>query len=579
MDIKDQRLLRLSHDHESMNRDVSIIDMLLLELDAILNSDFGAKKYGGSRKYPSRQIRQLQQQISSFKDTIETVSDSRHQEVSPWACLHHLLWVSRKQSRLPENLWEAIGIIGDVIVQSQVLEFQMRSQESFRTRLGPHLIDLYRLVLEFSASYLRYTSGKLMHKSLTVMRFQIRFQDCLREIDVARSKLYREAEHLDLESRLRGDSFSFKAPEQRREDSYLDLESRLRIAPSSLKFREELLQLLSKQVTSLQEEINENQRKEISRWLSNVSYGAHHQSIAQRVQEITGKWFFESPEFQNWYLSSDSAILWLRGEPGSGKTMLASMIIEDIKTRTVQQETSLAYFYCAEAAPERSDSAEILRCIVRQLSFCDVGRPLRAATLEAYSRKRTEAEEQRVSLEKLNIDECVKVIVALLKDDPAFIILDGLDECERTHQEEILGALQLMIEESSITVKIVLSSRDESPIRKALVDFPGLYFSSMDVQPPSTLTPTDIKLYVESEIERVIQTKRLLGGRASKSLRNQLINTLVAESQGLNSVIYLYLQVQILCASRTEQDVKMALRRLPQDLHSLLDEIYKRIRE
>jgi NACHT domain len=205
--------------------------------------------------------------------------------------------------------------------------------------------------------------------------------------------------------------------------------------------------------------------------------------------------------------------------------VLTSRIIDHVQTKTLQQETGLAYFYCARAEPERSDAAEILRCIVRQLSFCDVGRPLRAAALEAYSRKRMEADEQRVSLEKLNVDECVKIIVALLKDDPAFIILDGLDECERTQKQEILHALQLIIEESPMMVKIVLSSRDEYFIRVVLVGFPGLYISSIESQ------ALDIELYIEAQIQRALQTKRLLGGRATRPLINQIANTLGAKPQ------------------------------------------------
>ena len=207
--------------------------------------------------------------------------------------------------------------------------------------------------------------------------------------------------------------------------------------------------------------------------------------------------------------------------------MLISNIIDHVQTHVSQQEAGLAYFYCAIAEPERSDAAEILRSIVRQLSFCDVGRPVRAAALEAYSQKRTEADEQRVPLEKLNIDECVKIIVALLKDDPAFIILDGLDECERTQHQEILHALQVIIEESPMIIKIVLSSRDEISIREVLLGFPGLYISSIEPKPL-----TDIQLYVEAKIQRAIVTKRLLGGRATRPLINQIVNTLVAKSHG-----------------------------------------------
>jgi hypothetical protein len=64
-------------------------------------------------------------------------------------------------------------------------------------------------------------------------------------------------------------------------------------------------------------------RRKIFDWLSSVRYKVQHLTERKNRLPESGRWMFESPEYQNWMESSISGTLWLHGMPGCGKTKLA----------------------------------------------------------------------------------------------------------------------------------------------------------------------------------------------------------------------------------------------------------------
>ena len=73
----------------------------------------------------------------------------------------------------------------------------------------------------------------------------------------------------------------------------------------------------------IEDGLQENERQEILKWLSSQPYIAHHEEVYRKVIKDTGLWLLQHPQFLEWQRSSASAILWLRGIPGSGKSCLS----------------------------------------------------------------------------------------------------------------------------------------------------------------------------------------------------------------------------------------------------------------
>ena len=72
----------------------------------------------------------------------------------------------------------------------------------------------------------------------------------------------------------------------------------------------------------LEESYSEHDRLSILSWLSPIPYRQHHEKAYSEVLEGTGSWFLQDSEYIRWRDCDTSAMLWLHGIPGSGKSKL-----------------------------------------------------------------------------------------------------------------------------------------------------------------------------------------------------------------------------------------------------------------
>ncbi|RYP68408.1 hypothetical protein DL771_006672 [Monosporascus sp. 5C6A] len=68
---------------------------------------------------------------------------------------------------------------------------------------------------------------------------------------------------------------------------------------------------------------------EVLDWITPVDYGPQQSDFLRRRQPGTGKWLLDSEEYQNW-LNASKQTLFYPGIPGAGKTILASIVIDDL---------------------------------------------------------------------------------------------------------------------------------------------------------------------------------------------------------------------------------------------------------
>jgi hypothetical protein len=195
----------------------------------------------------------------------------------------------------------------------------------------------------------------------------------------------------------------------------------------------------------------------------------------------------------------------------------------------------IAYFYCArnETEPERANPEEIMRSILKQLSCITSDLPVREPVAKSYEEKRKEADCEGNDLMKLTLKECVDLILALLETNPATIIIDALDECDRRLRPKLLEALDDIIQKSASLVKVFVSSRDDNDIVCQLVNTPNVIIHASD-------NDEDIKRFVECRVDQSIENKTLLSGNVSSDLRNGIIANLTEGAQGMYVVRQAY---------------------------------------
>lgn len=66
-------------------------------------------------------------------------------------------------------------------------------------------------------------------------------------------------------------------------------------------------------------------------------------------------WILDHEGFTNWRRTKESGVLWIKGDPGKGKTMLLCGIIEDLE-KNPGINANLGYFFC-QATDSRINAA------------------------------------------------------------------------------------------------------------------------------------------------------------------------------------------------------------------------------
>ena len=215
-----------------------------------------------------------------------------------------------------------------------------------------------------------------------------------------------------------------------------------------------------------------------------------HEAFTELRQEYpaSGRWILQHRFFRNWkdFRFPHTDLLWINGIPGAGivpsytqisfryitlanigrgKTMIASMIIEEMKTI---DSVDLAFFYCRYNDNQKNSFTNVLRGILVQLiqqnedllSYVyDACCSSSEVTLDSPSRLK--------NLVEMSLRSCSNCCV----------IVDGVDECEEMETKKIiewfLGIIDNIPQHDAATIRLLfISQRDkvtESLLAKAAV--------------------------------------------------------------------------------------------------------------
>ncbi|KAI1526347.1 hypothetical protein PtrSN001A_009972 [Pyrenophora tritici-repentis] len=101
-------------------------------------------------------------------------------------------------------------------------------------------------------------------------------------------------------------------------------------------------------LNNIHDDLQASKRTRIVQWLSPEPYIQHHKQNMQGVLTGTGQWLLADPIFKRWKDDSASSILWLHGIPGSGKSKLVSVVIEEAVARYKAGDSPQpVFFYCS----------------------------------------------------------------------------------------------------------------------------------------------------------------------------------------------------------------------------------------
>ncbi|KAK4229191.1 hypothetical protein QBC38DRAFT_442026 [Podospora fimiseda] len=97
----------------------------------------------------------------------------------------------------------------------------------------------------------------------------------------------------------------------------------------------------------------------------------HRDASAQRHHASSGSWILQEPQFKTWVAGhkGSNAVLYVSGMPGSGKTTLASTVIDYLKSQRDALGGNIGFFYFKYGDEQgcHNSTDAMLRAIIAQL--------------------------------------------------------------------------------------------------------------------------------------------------------------------------------------------------------------------
>ncbi|KAK4062361.1 hypothetical protein Trihar35433_9182 [Trichoderma harzianum] len=289
--------------------------------------------------------------------------------------------------------------------------------------------------------------------------------------------------------------------------------------------------------------------KEVAECLRSLSY----QNIDARKIDIssahptTCNWLFNTEQFQQWCqrteLSSHNGVLWIKGNPGTGKSTLMKHTLQYCEGKLFEKAIVAAHFFNARGDSFEQTPIGMLRSLVYQLILKESSTYERFIPLFRNKRqKHTECAWREPELQDFLLSEI------LVCPKPLVLFVDALDECSESHVRSLVRFLEDLSIKAKMTLNICLSSRH----------YPNI---SMEKH---------LELVVETTSEHNKDIIKYAGDKLTK-IDEQIKTKVLQKASGV--FMWVVLVIEMLNRAYDEGQLE-AMHQLLQEVPSDLDEVF-----
>ncbi|KAF2845553.1 hypothetical protein T440DRAFT_460188 [Plenodomus tracheiphilus IPT5] len=290
-------------------------------------------------------------------------------------------------------------------------------------------------------------------------------------------------------------------------------------------------------------------------WLPAPDPTRNYQNAFKQRQGNTGLWLLHSERYISWKTEAAS-ILWLHGIPGSGKTVLSAIAVQDV-LKSCHDGTSeaVAYFYFDFNDAKTQDNELMLRSIVCQLSY---------QSADVLARLERWLESHEHGQRRPSVTELLDMLREIVQNfSHVYVVLDALDESNRRPQ--LLNILGVLAEGHLDRLHLLVTSRRERDIETSLEN---IVRRENRIGLETDMVDADIRNYVQ---QRLSDDTALSKWAKDIVLRQEIEAALIKGSRGMFRWAACQLDTLGRCRSRA------MLRRSLAELPPTLDKTYDRI--
>ena len=291
----------------------------------------------------------------------------------------------------------------------------------------------------------------------------------------------------------------------------------------------------------------------------------------KRIEQTKGglfddsyQWILKRPEFLQWRDNKHHRLLWIKGDPGKGKTMLLMGIVKEL-SRQPQAQTPdagfLSFFFCQGTDVRLNNATGVLRGLIYLLL-------LQQKALISHLRRKYDHAGQRL-FEDTNAFYALSEILRDMLHDPklreAYIIIDALDECE-TGLPELLNFI-VQNASTSHQTKWIVSSRNEHRIQKQLELNDTRIRLNLELN--ATYVSYAVEIYIKYKLSQLTSLK------SDQTLQRKVQDQVCRKANGT----FLWVALVLKELQDVESwDMLQVIEEMPTDLIPFYDRMIKQIR-
>lgn len=289
----------------------------------------------------------------------------------------------------------------------------------------------------------------------------------------------------------------------------------------------------------------------IRKWLEPTPYlhegGEYRRHLASHV-EGTGQWLMATDNYRQWHEGSDHGLLWIKGIPGSGKSVLAAMLANVL----AREGHPVLFFFFRQIIDANHEPVHMLRDWLAQLLEYS---PVLQRDLKVYIHDGDK--DLNDKLESLNVDDLWQHLRTALAHMPrVYLVADALDEMDKGNDECLKNLARLGLWRPG-RVKVLITSRPVNTVEAPLREFPALR-----IRLEERIVDTDIATYIEHS---------LVGSEVSVEDSALIRQAVPGRANGL----FLYAKLAMDAFLEPGAEVRQVLRKLPADLNALYTDLLR----
>ncbi|KAF5687056.1 early growth response 1-B [Fusarium circinatum] len=290
----------------------------------------------------------------------------------------------------------------------------------------------------------------------------------------------------------------------------------------------------------------------------------------------SGRWLFRNySAISEWMGEEDPphSGIWLHGNVGYGKTVLASLMVDELKSSKLQhtmpsfpEGSKTCYFYCRGDNSELRSYLDILKGILLQMvEVEDYIIPL------CYQEKVTSS-----GSVPINAERAQKLIKTFIEFSPRhYIVIDGMDECDGVEIQQTAKFFKDLVSTYDTQIKlghlrVLFIGRETSETKKHI---PGDDCISISLRPEDN--HDDIRAFVQKRLPDFSRSSHGIGFSLSEADKSDVERIICRQSQ--DSFLYANLAIELLLQQDTKGDLLTLLRESEGMLPKELGDMYERL--